>query len=219
MTAIHKKFKLNKFPFGQVLSLESLLNYWKEKAKSGDQFEMEFAKKIIKEADKVPELFKVSPGTSIIEKNYSLVTNMLSFIISPFQQEHGLCGVSLPNKFDYFFTTKKMDELFGNRAESLFTDFFDSMQGENHFGPALHTYGLILNEFYGAKMDFDIPIFTIKKFDEELKIDRYFDVIFDQRFIDITLKGKLKKLRDCLKFILQFSYVSFSPSHRYFFDT
>lgn len=194
MTTIDKRFKLDKFPFKQTLSLEPLLIYWKGKAGSGNQFEMEFAKKILKEADKIPGLFKASPGTAIIEKNYSLITNMLSFIISPFQQEHGMWGGSLPNTFDYFFTTKKMDELFGRRAGSLFTDFFKGMGGENNFGPALNTYGRILKEFYGANTDFAIPTFTIKKFDDELKIDRYFDVIIDQRFTDIISKGKLKKL-------------------------
>ena len=87
-----------------------------------------------------------------------------------------------------------MDELFGNRAKSLLADFFKSMGGENNFGPALNTYGRILKEFYDANTYFAIPRFTIKKFDEELKINRYFDVIIDQRFVDIFPKEKLKKL-------------------------
>lgn len=194
MTASFEKFKLDKFPFRQILSLESLLNYWKEKAMSGNQFEMVKAKKLIKEAEKIPGLFEASPDISIIENNYSLVASMLSFIISPFQQEHTMWGAAVPNKLEYFFTTNKMDEIFGKRAESLFNDFFVSIKGENYFGPALHTYGRILKEFYGANMDFVIPTFTFEKYDETLKIERYFDLITDQQFSEIVPTRKLKAL-------------------------
>jgi len=197
MAEIDDKFRLGKYPFRQVLSFEPLLNYLKEKAKSGNQSDKELANRIVKKAENVPELFKDSPDKSIIEKNYSLLTNMLSFIISPFQQEENMWGAAVPIKFDYFFTTKKMDEIFGKKAKSLFTDFFESLEGgEDYMGPALRTYGVILKKFYGANMNFAIPTFTIEKFDKKLKILRYFDHDSDQRFIDIVPTGKLKKLND-----------------------
>ncbi len=90
MVKIDKRFILEKFPFQQVLCLEPMLDYWKEKAEFGNMLEMGFAKKIIGEAAKVPELFNASPDPTIIGKNYSLIKNMLSFVISPFLQKHGM---------------------------------------------------------------------------------------------------------------------------------
>ncbi len=189
-----KYIRIEKFPFSQTLSLESLYNYWKLKSESSDLLEKEQAARIIEEADKIPAMFKPAPDVSLIQKNRTLMTNMLSFLMSRSQLEHVMWGVALPTKFEYLFTTPKMDEVFGKKAKTLHADFFESLQGENYYGPVLHAYGRILNEFYGADTNFEIPTMTFRKFDKKLKIFRYYDIKSDQSYLRIVPRGKLKKL-------------------------
>ena len=124
-------FKLDKFPFKQVLSLEKLLEYWIGKTSSQDPLEKEFAIRIVDRAKKVPKLFLESPSTSLVDKNSYLLTHMIGALASPLKGDSDIWGISSPTKFEFILTTSKMDELFGKRAKALSKIFFDSIYGEN----------------------------------------------------------------------------------------
>jgi len=186
---------IKEFPFKQSFSLVPLILYWKRKTKSKDQIESDIAQLVLKNLDNSIELLDTITDHSIIDKNIDLLENMLSALISPYQMEHDLFGISMPYLFDFFYASPAMEEVFGKLGKTLLKDIFKSINMEvNYFGPTLHAYARILKEFYGADTQFTIPAMIVDKFDEDLKIVRSYEVLVDQNFVNIEPRRKLKKL-------------------------
>lgn len=188
---------LKEFPFKQTFSLIPLIIYWKKKAKSQNQIEASFANNILKNLDNSYELFDNINNRTVIDDNISLVEAMLSALISPHQMEHDLFGISSPYLFEFFYTTPGLDAVFGKHGKSLLKDILkDKKSDTNFFRPTLHVYARILKEFYGADTQITIPQIIIKKFDEDLKIVRYYEMWVDHHFVKIEPRKKLKKLSE-----------------------
>jgi len=188
---------LKEFVFKQTFSLVPLIIYWKKKAKSKNIIEATLAKNILKSVDATPEIFDDISNHSVIDKNISIVESMLTALISPHQMEHQLFGISSPYLFEFFYNTRGVETIFGKHGQSLLMDIFKSRKSEINFhGPMLHAYGRILKEFYKANTQFPIPITTINKFDEGLKIVRSFEISIDHSFVHIEPRKKLKKLSE-----------------------
>lgn len=186
---------IKEFPFKQTFSLVPLFIYWKKKAKSKNPIEAAFAQNIVNSVDNSFDLLDNVGNQDVVDKNISIVEAMLTALISPYQMEHKLFGVSAPYLFEFFYTSPRLDEVFGKRGRSLINDLFKSKKTEiNYFGPVLHAYGRILKEFYGADTQFTIPLATINKFDDELKIVRSYEIFVDHGFVNIEPRKKLKKL-------------------------
>jgi len=188
---------LKEFPFKQSFSLVPLIIYWKRKTKSKNQIESDLAQLILKNLDNSTELLDTITDQSIIDKNISFVEGMLTALISPYQMEKDLFGISLPYIFDFFYTSPAMEAVFGKQAQTLLKDFFKTIDQEvNYYGTTLHAYARILKDFYGADSQFTIPIMAINKFDDELKIVRSYEISLDHNFVNIEPRKKLRKLSD-----------------------
>ncbi len=186
---------LKEFPFKQTFSLVPLIIYWKRKTKSENHIESTLAQLILKNLDNSIELLDIIDDQSVIDKNISLVESMLTALISPYQMEHNLFGISKPYLFDFFYASTSMEAVFGKRAQTLLSDLFSTKNQEiNFYGPTLHAYARILKEFYGADTQFDIPVMTVNKYDEALKIVRSYAVSIDHNFVNIEPRKKPRKL-------------------------
>jgi len=190
----YKNFQIDKFPIKQIFSLDKLMNYWQEKAKSKDFQESEYANSIIKEAQKHPELLKDSPDLKTAKDLHSLFAQIISPIISPFRQQTDMIGLNWPNTFKFFYTTSAMDEIFGLSGKTLSNDFFNYIGGVNYYGPGLYIYGRILKEFYNAETYFKVPVLTFQKEDKKTGLLKNYDIHVDQTFTEIIVKKKLPKL-------------------------
>ncbi len=194
----HKQHPIIKeFPFKQTFSLVPLIIYWKKKTKSKNTVEASIAQQLLKNLKNSFDIFDNISNQSVIDENSSLVETMLTALISPYQMEHDMFGISMPYSSEFFYTTPEVDAVFGKRGSSFLEDFFRSNKAEiNYFGPTLHAYGRILKEFYGADTQFTIPIMKINKFDDELKIVRSYENFVDHGFVNIEPRKKLKKLSE-----------------------
>jgi len=194
----HKQHPVIKeFPFQQTLSLVPLIIYWKKKTKSKNLIEASIAQNIIKNLNNSFELFDNISNHSVIEKNKSLIEAMLTALISPYQMEHDLFGISMPYLFELYYSTSGVEAIFGKYGKSFMEDLFRSKKEEiNYYGPTLHAYGRILKENYGADTQFTIPLMKINKFDEKLKIVRSYEMFVDHSFVNIEPRKKLKKLSE-----------------------
>ena len=90
---------IKEFPFKQTFSLVPLFIYWKKKAKSKNSIEAAFAQNIIKSLDNSFDLLDNISNQNVVDKNISIVEAMLTALISPYQMEHNLFGVSAPYLF------------------------------------------------------------------------------------------------------------------------
>ena len=194
----HKQHPLIKeFPFKQTFSLVPLIIYWKKKTKSKNAVEVSVAQQVLKNLNNSFEIFDNISNQSIIEENKSLIESLLTALISPYQMEHDMFGISMPYISKFFYTTPKVDAVFGKLGDTFLKDFFRSNKIKiNYFGPTLHAYGRILKEYYGAETQFTIPLMKTNKFDEELNIVRSYENFVDHGFVNIEPRKKLKKLSD-----------------------
>lgn len=188
---------VKEFPFKQTFSLVPLIIYWKKKTKSKNIVEASIAQQIIKNLNNSYEIFDNISNQSVIEENNSLIEAMLTALISPYQMEHDMFGISMPYSSEFFYTTPGVDAVFGKLASSFLGDYFRSCKAEiNYYGPTLHAYGRILKEFYGADTKFTIPLMKVNKFDEKSKIVRSYENFVDHGFVTIEPRKKLKKLSE-----------------------
>jgi hypothetical protein len=188
---------IKEFPFKQTFSFVPLIIYWKKRTKSKNVIEATYAQNIIENLNKSLDLFDNIDDHSVIENNRPLVDAMLTALISPHQFEKDLFGISMPYFHLLYYSTPGVEKIFGKYGKSFLEDLFRSKNEEiNYFGPTLHAYGRILKEYYDADTQFTIPIMSVNKFDEELKIVRSYEVKVDHSFVNIEPTKKLKKLSE-----------------------
>jgi hypothetical protein len=187
------KFKrMEKFPMQHAFSLEYLWQYCQEQYGSAPDlhpYQADFLNKV----GKHPDLVDGSHKWPLEKKYHDMFMGLLSFIRSPYTLEQEMIGISKPHSFEYFYTTAKLDEVFGKRGKSLGADFFKQFGGETYLGPTLFTYGRILKEFYNAETYFNVPVMKFKKEDKNGLIS-YYDLLVDMSFTRIIPVNKLPEL-------------------------
>lgn len=189
-----RHFRFDTYPIRQEFSLEHLFDIWKRRAKSNDTEYAQYAKSLIKLVENRPGIMNASPKKPLATKDKELFSQLIDPVISEFRQENAMIGLCYANFFEFFYTTDKLDEVFGKNAKYLESEFFKALGGKNFYGPLLYAYGRILNEFYNATTYFQVPILSFQMECPRTGLIRNFDVEVDHTYADILAVKELPKL-------------------------
>lgn len=180
------------FPFENRLSFEILIKHISEVAAGNDKIRSDFAKAIIAELDKAPELRGIIEDTSVLGKHETLVNNMMIFVFPTAFWEKQTFAASTPFMTDIFYASPKFRETIKFKDGIVQAELNIDMTSFS-FGRTISAFALILDYFYGMNLNFDFPL-VYKIVDDKSGLDRYFKLNLASEFMEIKVKGELKKL-------------------------
>lgn len=178
-------------PVSTSLNFEFLIDHIKKVAQDSNEIKSSFAKSIVTEFEKTPDLHGKIYDVQITKKYESLINNMMMFVFPESFWEVQTYAAYLPYSNDLIFSTKKFREL----------NFkWDEAEGELNIdqesldiGKVISAFAMILNKFYGVKINLEFPI-VYKIMDPETGLDKYYKMNSTSEFVDIVPKRELKKL-------------------------
>ncbi len=188
------KDRITEFPFKLSLSFDLLIEHIKTVAESDDEIKRSFARSILKEYDKAKELHGIIKDVKLTEKHSKLIDNMMMFVFPSAFWDRQTYAAAVPFMDEIFYASPKFKEIIkmpnGNMEGELNIDL-----AAFNFGKTISGFVGVLSKFYGANLVFDFPL-VYKILDPVTGLDRYFKLNAATEFVDIKLKGKLKKLTE-----------------------
>lgn len=174
-------------------SLKKLIDFWRKSAEAQEEcIGTEFARRLVSDVEKVPDLTGVISDFSVLEKHNKLVDALMSAVFPPSYWNTNLQAVTPPFAFKAIYSTPRFDELFIN--ENRMFDFNMNINTELfEIGKVVSTYAGILKKIYDIDMTVVFPLIrTIQ--DKNTGLDRYFKMNLDDRFLDVKIMGELPQI-------------------------
>ena len=197
---IDKKIKVtpqasDKFPYKLTPSFVSIIKFWQKVAKDKQNYQYAFAKQLMEEVEKVPELLVPIEDLSIIERHKPLIQKLL---INQLQMD---IDTSLPTAI---YTPFNLVTLLANKKFtalltldgrlSSFSGYMD-LATSNRIRYQRVT-SLILKKFYKVKnIDFSIP-FTFKVINKESGLIEFYKLVTDTQYVEIKARHPLPAISD-----------------------
>jgi hypothetical protein len=180
------------FPFKSVFSLAPLIKFWDQFLADGKSVKAAMAKTIHQELQNAPELLEPIEDISILERHQELVEMLMSIVFPPAFCEKDCSAAFLPYHFQSVFSTPAFQRLIMLDGRELGTRInIDIEQWE--WGRTMKAYLHILRTFYDIEFEFEYPL-IIKAKDTNTGLDRYFNMSWDPKFLDIKKIGEIKPL-------------------------
>ncbi|MBL0741732.1 GAF domain-containing protein [Chryseolinea lacunae] len=191
------------FPFRSILSLRLLIEYWERNIAQGAV--PDFVKGMMDYLDTAPELRLPIEDFSIVEKHKTFINFLMTAVMPPANQDTERIAAILPFQFTSVYSTRAFDRTLDmKRIEEMVTTNFP----DNHMtlGKTVKACLLILEKFYGVKMDNDKPIlFTLRN--PESGLDRVYKVEISHQFCDIVCNTTPTPIeKHVLKFLMEKIY-------------
>ncbi len=193
----HEPVKMNEplaLPFATTLSLHKLLDLWRDSLLDADPLQAEFRKKIFARVEATPELHGPIEDMSLLTKHKDLISFLMSGVVAPQAWEKHLVAAIKPYGLLPFYTTPNFDkylQLDGSDTKYQMNLDADRMAS----GRLIHSYTSILARFYNINLGFDFPVVVCVP-DKTTGMERFYKMMVDTRFMDIALRGKLRKLSE-----------------------
>ena len=175
-------------PFEIKISFEKVIEVLEEIAKSNVDYRATYAKGLLKEIEPFPELRNGVESYEQIEKHFQLIKYLLSDLFPTALTKNEIKAVTVPF-YNYIFNIserfEKIIEEAGENFEIIIRDF-----DEHQFYVMNCT--LILNYYYGQKIDFSNPIFY--DIPDKDGVVKHYRILYNADFMDITPTEKAVNL-------------------------
>ena len=167
-------------PFKIKISFEKVIQVLEEIARSNVDYRATYAKGLLKEIEPFPELREGIESYEQIEKHFQLIKYLLADLFPTALTKNEIKAVTVPF-YNYIFNIserfEKIIEDAGEDFEIIIRDF-----DEHQFYVMNCT--LILNYFYGQKIDFSNPIFY--DIPDKDGVVKHYRILYNADFMDIT---------------------------------
>lgn len=180
------------FPFRTVLSLEPLIDRWRELAKSEQASVRTFAVNVLQRVESVSALRGVIEDLRTIEEHRDVVDLLLSFVFPFGMASNVYAAAVIPFEPISFYTTKGFEDL--NLIYHLINHFDEQGAYMSH-GKAVKGYMYALESLYGKTVPFTYPLF-LPVHNQHTGLTRYFKLDFDSRFVKLVRNGPVPDLKD-----------------------
>jgi len=190
----------NDHPFRSVLSLEPLLDFWRQNvapvcSHMGAMFEVFEA-----QINETPVLKGAIKNVSVLENYQDLLIPLMSVVFPAASSDTEISGALTPYTSQPFYVSPRFKQLMVGEDGFLGGRVKDD-DGVSGDGVLLRAYFLILDKIYGFQQGLDTPIIRIVQ-DQETGLDRYFRITLDLQFVEVRTVGEPKKLTEKEKAII-----------------
>ncbi len=185
---MHKSVEVDQFedsPFFSIISfhlvIEALQDIANEKS---TEYRTQYAKALLKEVEKVPELKTGITSRQQIYDNLDLIHYLLADLFPTALTHNEIKAVSLPFQNFNFNFTKRFQQIIKDAGDS----FEINIRNFNADRYYILTCCMILNEHYGEKIDIMQPMFY--DIPDANGINRYYRIMYNVDFIEIIPTDK-----------------------------
>ena len=187
----HTSGWIEDFPFKTELNFKKLIDYWMNASEGEDRFRSDAGKKIKERLKNAPELLEPIHDLSVLEKHKDLIRCMMTAVFPDAFWEKQTYAATHPFSFESFFYTPKYEKLLKNTETNpahlnIPAEVFKEKR-------ILGAYKGILIKCYGLDLSINFPIIQTVV-DPDTGLNKYFKLNLADEFMDIKVKGKLKKL-------------------------
>ena len=184
--------RMNDFPFKSVLSFSGLIDFWRQLLKKGG-VEGAIMKAVEKELNNAPEMFQPITDLKVLEENRNLIDMLMSLVFPPAFSDRDYAAAFVPFQSGTVYVSPRFKQLWSSDNCMDFEHFTNLNAEQWAMGRLYKACSLILETFYDMRFSHDFPlIVTIQ--DPETHLDRFLNISFDPRFVEILKTGKLKPL-------------------------
>lgn len=181
-------------PFKSFLSFEVLIEIWEEQAKSDNPIVAEEAQKILAKVDEAPELRESISDVSVIAKNKDLIEKLMSIVFPPAVRDSHIAAAVVPFTTNAFFATSRFRWLMGYNDQGYKPRIrYDNKASVK--GKIIRSCLDILREYYNINIQHDVPMVAAVE-NETNKLERYYQLNVDTRYIKIKAKKKVEMLSE-----------------------
>ncbi len=183
---------MTEIPFKTSLSFEYLIAEIEKIAENITHPMHGLANNTLAEIKKVPELRVSVTDFNLVRENRELVNRMMAFVFNSLEDDVTLASANSPFYPKPFYSTNLFDEtISGDHKKLEVTKDLD--KSSMIIAMIYRAYLIVLKQFYGFKSDIQMP-FTFKLTDEKDQTVKYFRTLFNPKFMDVKVRGKIKKL-------------------------
>lgn len=175
-------------PFKTLISFHKLIEALEEIAISNVDYRANYAKALLKEITPFPEFRTGIENLDLIHENETLIQHLLADLFPTALTNNEIKAVTIPFQnftFNYTERFKKIVDEAGVLFDMAIRDF-----DEHQFYVMSCT--LILNEFYGQKIDFNKPLFY--DIPNKKGIMNQYRILYNADFLEIIATDKSPKL-------------------------
>ena len=169
----------NQSPFQAKISFHKVIEILEEIAQSDVDYRAAYAKGLLKAIEPFPELRDGIESYEQIEKHYLLIKHLLSDLFPTALTNNEIKAVTIPFQNYIFNTTERLEKMLedaGEDFEIIIRDF-----DEHQF--YVMSCSLILNYYYGHKVDIKKPIFY--DIPDANGIINHYRIIYNADFLEI----------------------------------
>lgn len=179
------------------ISFLPFINYSKEKRSVVSDTQSNFYTFLINKFEAEPELLGPIENMSVLENNAELL-ELLSTSLFPIVSEYekNSFAIAAPYQFKVFYYSDCFGKLFLDEREKNLLLPSDLSADQLKEIQCAMIYDHVLKKFYGIRLN-ESPELIYPVVDEQTGLKRYYKMRYDNRFIDVELKGELPPIRDC----------------------
>ncbi len=184
------------FPFRRVLSLEFLVDFWRDLAESPSLQQAEIARHVLSRYDDVPELHGPITDLSVLDPYRDLVALLMGAVFPIARRTDYYSAALVPYDMASVYSTEGFDRLqiLEKFHERTTITGFQLRNAESMMrGKAVSAYREILRVHYGLAHGVGHPIIFTHT-DPADDLDRYFKITIDSRFVRPIVVGDLPPL-------------------------
>ena len=182
----HNFFKES--PFKTLISFHKLIETLEEIAETNVGFRSNYAKALLKEIEPFPEFRTGVDDLNLILKNETLINHLLADLFPTALTNNEIKAVAIPfQNFTFNYT-----ERFKKIVKEAGVSFDMSIKNFNEHQFYIMSCTLILNDFYGQKIEFNSPLFY--DIPNANGIMNQYRILYNADFIEIIPTEKAPKL-------------------------
>ena len=179
------------------ISFLPFINYSKERRSVVSDTLSNFYNDLIKKFEVEPDLLKPVQDIQLLEENGDLL-ELLSTSLFPVVSEYekNSFAIAAPYQFKVFYYSDSFKNLFlDGKKKSLLLPEDMSVRQLKELQCSM-IYDHVLKKFYNIRLN-ESPELIYPIVDEKTGMKRYYRMRYDNRFIEVNLKGELPPIQDC----------------------
>jgi hypothetical protein len=166
-------------PFRTIISFHKLIESFEEIALSDVDYRSNYAKAILKEIEPLPEFRTGIEDYKIIQKNESLIKNLLADLFPTALTNNEIKAVTIPFQNLTFNYTERFRKILSNAGSEFDMEIRDFDEHQFY----INNCCLILSSYYKQNIDFNKPFFY--DIPDEKGVIRHYRILYNADFIEI----------------------------------
>ena len=180
--------------FRTVLSIDPLLEFWREKVSPNCPYMAEMFEVFEKRVQETPELNGDIDRPDLAARHTDILSPLMSVAFPSSTWETEISGAFTPFQHDTIYCTPAYRELLYDSGGKI----VGRLKGENNtlnFQRFIRAYALILKRLYGIDQGVNSPLIRIVT-DPTTGLERHFQVTPDFQFVQVGTVGKPRELTE-----------------------